>query len=87
VLTCEPDEYGLKFCDDDIHNKLQTINVELLFANANFNPKDLKSAVTYYVDTRLYQQIVPNTQKMFNINLQRQKALSTDDIFGFQTIE
>ena len=36
------------------------IDVELLFANANFNPKDLKSAITFYVDTRLYQELVPN---------------------------
>jgi len=30
------------------------IDIEMIFANANFNPKDLETAVTFYMDTRLY---------------------------------
>jgi hypothetical protein len=41
-------------CVPDIDERLKTIDVEVIFSNANFNPKDLQNSVTYFMDTSLY---------------------------------
>jgi hypothetical protein len=40
-------------CNPNINEMLRHIDVELIYADANFNPKDLEASVQYYIDNRL----------------------------------
>ena len=47
--------------------------------NANFDPKNLETPISYYADKRLFQELIPGVQKDFSINLKRQKGILSDD--------
>ena len=42
---------------------LNSLSIELLFLNVNFNPKKLgiSGGVDPFIDTRLFQQLIPDT--------------------------
>ena len=47
-------------CDnEEIEVLKKTLDVEIIFINANFDPKSMKRPISYYFDKRLNQQILP----------------------------
>lgn len=70
--------------NDEMKKKIESLNVELLFMNANFDPKSLVKPIAYFPDTSLYQELVPGVKKVFQIDLRREKAILMDDVFGLR---
>jgi hypothetical protein len=69
-------------CVADIDDKINTIDVEVIFSNANFNPKDLQNSVTYFMDVSLSTQLIPNLKKRMAVSLLRQSVYSIVNLFG-----
>jgi hypothetical protein len=66
----------------EITEYLKRINVEVMFLNANFDPKSITSPVNFYHDFRLNEQIVAGICKNFVIEVRNQKAELVDDYLG-----
>ena len=73
-----------KQCDgeNEIENLIDSVNVEMLYMNAFFDPKSLTKPITYFPDTSLYQEIVTGVKQVFNIDLRRESATIKDSIWG-----
>lgn len=71
----------------DINELIGRTNIELLFMNANFDPKNLEEPIAYYADKRLYQELIPDVQKEFSVNMKSQLAILSDSYFGNSRVE
>lgn len=68
--------------EEQIEGQIKDLNIEFLFINANFNPKNWTNPIQYYPDTSLYQELVRGVKKVFEIELRREEATLRDDVFG-----
>ena len=50
---------------------MKMIDIEVIFANANFNPKDLANSVTYFMDASLGTELMFGFKKIMKVNLLR----------------
>lgn len=84
VKTCTGDNC---IPEEDLNELIQKIDIELLFMNANFDPKNLDTPISYYADKRLFQELIPGVQKDFSINLKRQRGILSDDYMSSNKVE
>ena len=70
-------------CDEkEISQLLRKIDVEIMFMNANFDPKSIASPINFFYDLRLNEQVVADISKNFMINVMSQRAELVDDYLG-----
>ena len=70
-------------CDKKAIGELvRKIDVQLVFINANFDPKSIENPINFYYDSKLNEQIVSDISKNFMINVMSQKAELVDDYLG-----
>jgi len=69
-------------CASNIDQLINSLDVQVVFINANFDPKNMKQPVSFYFDLRLNQQLIGNLMKSSVVNIMQQKAILNDDYLG-----